>query len=170
MGKYVFQNFLKFQTVVYRKCDVQTSQNHLCLLLYLFNLQTTPKSCKYVDQKTQDNFSCKHENTCKSMEIPTLWKYFWSLTSPLTLMGKYVFQNFLKFQTVVYRKCDVQTSQNHLCLLLYLFNLQTTPKSCKYVDQKTQDNFSCKHENTCKSMEIPTLWKYFWSLTIENRI
>ena len=41
-----------------------------------------------------------------------------------------------------------------------------TPKSCKYVDQKTQDNFSCKHENTCKSMEFPTLWKYCWSLTV----
>ena len=41
-----------------------------------------------------------------------------------------------------------------------------TPKSWKYVDQRTQDNFSCEHENTCKSMEFPTLWKYFWSLTV----
>ena len=44
--------------------------------------------------------------------------------------------------------------------------LQMTPKSCKYVDRKTQGNFSCKHENTFKSMEFPTLWKYFWSLTV----
>ena len=41
-----------------------------------------------------------------------------------------------------------------------------TPKSCKYVDQKTQDNFSCKHENTRKSMEFPMLWKYFWPLNV----
>ena len=41
-----------------------------------------------------------------------------------------------------------------------------TPKSCKYVGQKTQDTFSCNYENTCKSMEIPTLWKYYWSLTV----
>ena len=41
-----------------------------------------------------------------------------------------------------------------------------TPKSCKYVDQNKQDNLTCKHENTCKSMEFVTLWKYFWSLTV----
>ena len=29
----------------------------------------TPKTIKYVDQKKQDNFSCKHENTLKSMEF-----------------------------------------------------------------------------------------------------
>ena len=41
-----------------------------------------------------------------------------------------------------------------------------TPKSRKYVDQERHDNFSCKHENTHKSMEIQTLWNYFWSLTV----
>ena len=29
----------------------------------------TPKTIKYVDQERQDNFSCKHENTLKSMEF-----------------------------------------------------------------------------------------------------
>ena len=29
----------------------------------------TPKTIKYVDQEKQDTFSCKHENTLKSMEF-----------------------------------------------------------------------------------------------------
>ena len=29
----------------------------------------TSKTIKYVDQEKQDNFSCKHENTLKSMEF-----------------------------------------------------------------------------------------------------
>ena len=29
----------------------------------------TPKTINYVDQEKQDNFSCKHENTLKSMEF-----------------------------------------------------------------------------------------------------
>ena len=29
----------------------------------------TPKTINYVDQERQDNFSCKHENTLKSMEF-----------------------------------------------------------------------------------------------------
>ena len=37
--------------------------------VYLFTFQITPKTIKYVDQKKQDNFSCKHENTLKSMEF-----------------------------------------------------------------------------------------------------
>ena len=28
-----------------------------------------PKTLKYVDSEKQDNFSCKHENTLKSMEF-----------------------------------------------------------------------------------------------------
>ena len=34
--------------------------------------------------------------------------------------------------------------------------------------QQMHNEFSGKHENTCtlKSMKIPTLWKYFWSLTV----
>ena len=41
-----------------------------------------------------------------------------------------------------------------------------TPKSGKYVDQKRHNNVSRKHENTRKSMEIPMLYNYFWSLTV----
>ena len=40
-----------------------------CLLLYSFTFQMTPKTLKCVDQEKQDNFSCKHENTLKSMEF-----------------------------------------------------------------------------------------------------
>ena len=31
---------------------------------------------KYVDQKRQDNFSCKHGNTLKSMDFSKIDKYF----------------------------------------------------------------------------------------------
>ena len=41
-----------------------------------------------------------------------------------------------------------------------------TPKLRKHIDKERQDNFSCKHENTRKSMQFLTLWKYFWSLTV----
>ena len=58
-----------FKQLYYEKCNVETSPNKLCLLLYLFNFQMTPKSRIYVDQKRQDNFSCKHENTWKNMEF-----------------------------------------------------------------------------------------------------
>ena len=81
-------------------------------------------------------------------------------------MGKWLFQNFIKILTVVYRKCNVETSSKNLCLLLLFIDFQMTPKSWEYIDHERQDNFSCKHENTCKSMEFPTLWKYFWSLTV----
>ena len=47
----------------------------------------TPKSLKYVDQERHDNFSCKRENTRKSMEIPTLWNYFWFLDCITTWEG-----------------------------------------------------------------------------------
>ena len=71
MGKLLFQNFLKFQTAVYRKCNVETSPTHLYLLLYLFDLQMTPKSCKYVDQKTQDIFLAN----MKIHVHVSLWKF-----------------------------------------------------------------------------------------------
>ena len=52
---------------------------------------------------------------------------FWA--SPLASMGTWLFQNFHKMLTVVFEKCNVETSSNNLCLLLYLFNFQMTPKS-----------------------------------------
>ena len=51
------------------------------------------------------------------------------------------------------------------CLLRYLFTFQMTPKTIKYVDQKKQDNFSCKHENTLKSMEFSEGDEYLCLLT-----
>ena len=39
------------------------------LLRYSFTFQMTPKTIKCVDQEKQDTFSCKHENTLKSMEF-----------------------------------------------------------------------------------------------------
>ena len=81
-------------------------------------------------------------------------------------MGTWLLQNFIKFLTLVYTKCNVETSSNNTCLLLYLFNFQMTPKSLKYFDKERHDDFSCKHENTYKSMKITTLWNYFWSLTV----
>ena len=40
-----------------------------CLFFYSFTFQMTPKTLKCVDKEKQDNFSCKHENTLKSMEF-----------------------------------------------------------------------------------------------------
>ena len=40
-----------------------------------------------------------------------------------------------------------------------------TSKTIKYVDQKKQDNFSCKHENTLKSMEFSEGDEYLCLLT-----
>ena len=40
-----------------------------CLLLYAFTFQMAVKMLKCVDQEKQDNFSCKHEKTLKSMEF-----------------------------------------------------------------------------------------------------
>ena len=39
------------------------------LLLYSFTFQMAPKKLKCVGQEKQDNFSCKHKNTLKSMEF-----------------------------------------------------------------------------------------------------
>ena len=43
-----------------------------------------------------------------------------------------------------------------------------TPITGKYVDQERQDNFSCKHENTLKSMGFPmcgnTMVSYLYAL------
>ena len=47
-----------------------------CLLLYSFTFQMTPKTLKYVNYETQDNFSRKHENTWKSMEFYKRDEYF----------------------------------------------------------------------------------------------
>ena len=44
----------------------------------------TPKIIKYVDQKKQDNFSCKHENTLKSMEFSEGDEYLCLLLRILT--------------------------------------------------------------------------------------
>ena len=38
-------------------------------IAFLFTFQMTPKTIKFVDQEKQDIFSCKHENTLKSMEF-----------------------------------------------------------------------------------------------------
>ena len=78
---------------------------------------------------------------------------FWA-TSPLTSMGNFLLQNFAKLKTFVFQKCKVETSPNDLCLLLDLFNFAMIAKSLKYVDQKRQDTFYCKSENTLKSMEF----------------
>ena len=43
-----------------------------------------------------------------------------------------------------------------------------TPKFRKYVDQERQNNFSCKRENTLKSMEFMTLWTLIWHLTVQD--
>ena len=45
-----------------------------------------------------------------------------------------------------------------------------TPKACKYVGQKMQNIFSCKHENIRNSMEFPRLWKYFRSFTVYDTV
>ena len=56
-----------------KKCSLKTrgwnSMKITSLLLYSFTFQMTPKTLTCVDQEKQDNFSCKHENTLKSMEF-----------------------------------------------------------------------------------------------------
>ena len=78
----IFHNFLK-------NCSVKTyawnSMKLSCLLLYSFTFQMTPKILKYVDQVKQDKFSCKRENTCKSMEFSKRDEYF----CPPTVSGTY---------------------------------------------------------------------------------
>ena len=65
-GQKNYRNFLK-------NCSLKTrgwnSMKIPYLLLYSFTFQMTPKTLKCVDQEKQDNFSCKHENTLKSMEF-----------------------------------------------------------------------------------------------------
>ena len=71
------------------------------------------------------------------------------LTSMVTLPenGQKNSRNFLK-------KISLKTrgwiSMKIPCLLLYSFTFQKTPTTLKCVDP---ENFSCKHENTLKSME-----------------
>ena len=45
------------------------NENTFVFLRYSFTFQMTPKTIKYVDQEKQNIFSCKHENTLKSMEF-----------------------------------------------------------------------------------------------------
>ena len=41
-----------------------------------------------------------------------------------------------------------------------------TPKILKYINQEKQDKFSCKRENTCKSMEFTKRDNYFCAPTV----
>ena len=43
-----------------------------------------------------------------------------------------------------------------------------TPKSIKSVDQEKQDTFSCKHENTLKSMEFSEGDEQLCLLTVDR--
>ena len=43
-----------------------------------------------------------------------------------------------------------------------------TRKTIKYVDQEKQDNFSCKHENTLKSMEFSEGDEQLCLLTVDS--
>ena len=56
------------------------------------------------------------------------------------------------------------------CLFLYSFTFQRTPKPLKYVNQEKQDIFSCKHENTFKSMEFYKRDKYFCPPSVDIKI
>ena len=56
-----------------------------CLLLYSFTFQMAPKTLKCVYQEKQDNFSCKHENTLKSMEFFESNKQLCLLTESKTM-------------------------------------------------------------------------------------
>ena len=51
-------------------------------------------------------------------------------------------------------------------LLRYSFTFQMTPKTIKCVDQEKQDTFSCKHENTLKSMEFSEVGEQLCLLTV----
>ena len=59
----------------------------IALFIYLSN---DTKTIKYVDQKKQDNFSCKHEKTLKFMEFSegdehfTVALRFWYGTTPVS--------------------------------------------------------------------------------------
>ena len=45
-----------------------------------------------------------------------------------------------------------------------------TPKTIKYVDQEKQDNFSCKHENTLKSVEFSEGDEQLFLLTVARSL
>ena len=51
------------------KTCMNLNEKIYCLLHYSFTFRMTPKTYKYVDQEKQNNFSCKHEFTWKSMEF-----------------------------------------------------------------------------------------------------
>ena len=54
------------------------------------------------------------------------------------------------------------------CILLFSFTFQMTPKILKYVIHVKQDKFSCKRENTCKSMEFSKRDEYFCPVVIKR--
>ena len=56
------------------------------------------------------------------------------------------------------------------CILLYSFTFQMTPKILEYVNQEKQDKFSCKPENTCKSMEFSKHDEYFCPPTVSLKL
>ena len=87
----------------------------------------------------------------KSCEI--FFDILWA-TSPLSSMGKWLFQKFLKIQTVVFEKCNVETSSNDLCLLRCLFNVKWHRIDKHMFIRRGRIFFSCKHGNTMKSMEF----------------
>ena len=45
-----------------------------------------------------------------------------------------------------------------------------TPKTLQCVDQEKQDNFSCKHENTLKSMEFFESDEQLCLLTVYSKV
>ena len=59
----------------------------------------------------------------------------------------------------------MEFNEKTLFIALFIYFSNDT-KTINYVDQERQDNFSCKHENTLKSMEFSEGDKQLCLLTV----
>ena len=55
------------------------------VLPHSFN-SLTSKALVYVDQQLHSNFSCKHENTLKLKEFPSLLNYFFEVFETIIML------------------------------------------------------------------------------------
>ena len=89
---------------------------------------------------------------------------FWATS--IDINGKKIFFKISSSFKLLFMKNAVLKFYQKSYLLLYSFTVQMVPKLCKYVDQERQNNFSCKRENTLKSMVFATLWTLIWHVTV----
>ena len=83
------------------------------------------------------------------------------LTSPLTSMEKWHFQNFVKVETVVFEKCKDETLSKLYSTCIYYLALQLLQSNCYLILISHNREILVNNEN----VKI-ILWNYFLSLTV----